>query len=223
MNNNTWDQLSTYFDTTKKAGLIPAGAADNILIAWPVITSFINKYLPSRKNEKALEYGCGTGGFANKLFQLGFSVTGIDTSRKMVKIAKKSYGKNIEFYTGDSSLLDKMAPFNIITSIMTLQFIEDVEKTIFEFSKALLQNGLLVFAVHNPDYMKGEVLTFDNGIKIPIYISTSSEYSKLAAKYGFKHLIEKYPPFTQEFITKYPEYSNIKDPEYLILGYKKIF
>ena len=38
---NPWDALSDYFDTTKAEDEIPAGAADNILIAWPLIFQFI--------------------------------------------------------------------------------------------------------------------------------------------------------------------------------------
>jgi|GEM_PF-4113028 len=68
----TWDALSQYFNTFKEDGSIEAGAADNILIAWPVLIEIINKFLPKFSSKKALDYGCGTGGFCNTLNNLGF-------------------------------------------------------------------------------------------------------------------------------------------------------
>lgn len=223
---NPWDLLSNYFDPNKSDSKIPSGVADNILIAWPVILLFIKKYFPKPNNEKALDYGCGTGGFANKLCQLGFNATGMDTSSEMISKAKKAHGNMAKFLVGNTSLLDDFGPFNLITSIMTLQFIKKIDRTISDLSKSLKLNGLLIFAVHNPEYknpkyIKDKALKLGNGITIPIYIRTANEYNKLAIKYGLEPILEEYPPFSEEFIAKYPEYSNEKVPEYLILGYKK--
>ncbi len=41
---NPWDRLSDFFDTSKDEDEIPAGAADNILIAWPVFFRFIEAH-----------------------------------------------------------------------------------------------------------------------------------------------------------------------------------
>lgn len=236
---NPWDLLSDYFDTSKNAQEIPSGAADNIFVAWPVFLQFIQTYSLSNKNQKVLDYGCGGGSFANKLRQLSFQVIGIDSSEDMIQIAKKSYGEDIKFYKGNITLLRTLNEFNIITSIMTLQFIKDIEKTISAFSQSILTNGLLIFAVHNPDFVKEGIkndeyekfdskinpkqitLQFENDVKIPIYIRTAEEYNALAKKYQLKPLLEDYPSFTQNFIEKYPEHAGYTNSEYLILGYKK--
>lgn len=218
---NPWDLLSVYFDTTQNEGDIPSGAADNIFIAWPVFLKFINKYIPLAENKKALDYGCGAGSFANKLYELGFKVTGIDSSSGMVQKAKKAYGKNISFSRGESTLLRSTGPFTLITSIMTLQFIEDVEETIADFANSLIKDGYLIFAVHNPNFIKGDILRFNDGLEVPIYIRTAEEYNAMAVKYKLQPLLEEYPSFTEEFIEKYPDYKDTKVAEYLILGFKK--
>ena len=68
----SWDKLANKFNTHKDDEIDP-GAADNIVIAWPVILSEINKNFKQNNNE-VLDYGCGTGGFSNKLNSLGFQL-----------------------------------------------------------------------------------------------------------------------------------------------------
>ena len=94
---NPWDIVSSYFNTTKEDTDIPSGAADNILIAWPVILDFIKKYEPEGKNLQLLEYGCGSGSFAHNLNEQGYNVTGVDSSEGMIKNANKAYGKEVKF------------------------------------------------------------------------------------------------------------------------------
>ena len=60
---NPWDRLSDYFDTSKDEDAIPAGAADNILIAWPVFFRFIADHVPDLSGKRVLDYGCGAGEF----------------------------------------------------------------------------------------------------------------------------------------------------------------
>lgn len=95
-----WDNLSEEFDTYKKD--LFSGAADNIYTIWPVMLDFINKNVLHKKiknNLRALDYGCGTGMFCNKLKSLGFDVVGIDISPKMISIARKH--SKIRFFIGD--------------------------------------------------------------------------------------------------------------------------
>ena len=61
MADNPWDRLSDYFDTSKDEDEIPAGAADNILIAWPVFFRFIADHVPDLSGQRVLDYGCGAG------------------------------------------------------------------------------------------------------------------------------------------------------------------
>ena len=68
---NPWDALSDFFDTSKVADEIPAGAADNILIAWPVIFQFLDAVAPAAAGRRAVDFGCGTGSFAHALHQHG--------------------------------------------------------------------------------------------------------------------------------------------------------
>ena len=218
---NPWDRLSDYFDTSKDEDAIPAGAADNILIAWPVFFRFIADHVPDLSGKRALDYGCGAGSFAHRLRDYGCHVTGVDASRAMIEKATRAYGDAVDFRVGDSAFLRALPPFALITSIMALQFVADIEPLLADFAAALDTSGCLVFAVHNPSYHSGETLRFSNGVAVPISIRGAAEYHAVARRAGFEPLLEEYPPFTEEFIARYPTYAGRAAPEYLILGYRK--
>ena len=75
--------------------------------------------------------------------------------------------------------------------------------------------------MHNPAYHRDETLRFSNGVAVPIFIRRAEAYNAIATRAGFVPLLEEYPPFTEEFIARYPTYAGRPAPEYLILGYRK--
>jgi SAM-dependent methyltransferase len=221
MPENPWDRLSEYFDTSKEENEIPAGAADNILIAWPVFFRFIADHVPNLHGKRALDYGCGAGSFAHGLRAYGCHVTGVDSSPAMIAKATRAYGDAVDFRVGDATLLRRLPPFALITSIMALQFVAEIEPLLAAFAAALDTGGHLIFAVHNPAYFSGETLRFSNGVAVPIFIRSAQEYNAVATRAGFAPLLEEYPPFTEDFVARYPTYAGRPAPEYLILGYRK--
>lgn len=108
---------------------------------------------------------------------------------------------------------------------MVLQFVEDVEKTLQNLSESLTNNGLIIFAVHRPEYLvKSKISTkmsFGYKNEVNIYKRSSEDYDKIFQTLGFKKMLQKEPKFTAEFVKKYnPQY--VTDvSEYLILGYQK--
>lgn len=219
--NHPWDALSDYFDTSKAADEIPAGAADNILIAWPVIFQFIATHISDLGGRRVLDYGCGVGTFADRLRASGGDITGIDLSPAMIAKARQAYGERVTFLCGDSRVLRTLPPFALITSIMALQFVADIDALLSDFAGALEPNGHLIFAVHNPAFFSGDEMRFDNGVAVPIFIRTADEHHAAAPRVGLDPLLEEYPPFTPEFLARYPSYAGKDAPEYLILGYRR--
>src|SRR3989338_1142779 len=215
---NPWDNLTEKFDTNKPADEINAAAADNIMVLWPPIINEINKNFPNKGGLTALDFGCGSGGFAEKLAEMGFDVLGVDSSEGMIETSRKNY-PDIKFEK------DITGEFNLITAIMVFQFINDVQTTLEKLIAALKQGGLLFFAVHNPEYVelskqsghyKDGVLNLD-GTEVPIYVRNANDYNEILTRWGMKKIYEDYPAFTQEYLAKYPsEITSVS--EYLLLG-----
>lgn len=218
---------------------------DNILVAWSPIVRTILKTFKNPKGKKALDFGCGVGEFCYKLHQLGFTVTGIDSSPRMIKKARKYLHKSVNLVIGDSSKIPQDSSFDFIASIQTFQFIENIKQTVNNLDRALNPNGIIVFATFNPKFaincIKEKVLLVDfdsdtkptkgtlqlGDIRIPTYIRTAKEYDELFFDLGYSKILEEYPPLTKGFLEKYPlrvppdKIAPAKDPEHMILGYKK--
>lgn len=61
--------------------------------------NFINNYFSTLriKNLKVLDFGCGNGYYSAKLADLGAIVTGLDTSKELIKLAKKNFSNKCNF------------------------------------------------------------------------------------------------------------------------------
>ena len=186
-----------------------------------MIFQFITTHGPALQGSRVLDYGCGAGSFAQRLHERGAHVTGIDPSPVMIAKAQDAYGADVDFLVGDSQLLRGMPPFALVTSIMALQFVADLPTLFGDLTQALVPGGHLIFAVHNPAFFQGEVLRFANGVEVPIFTRSAVDYHAVAEPAGLEPLLETYPPFTPQFLARYPSYAGRAAPEYLILGYRR--
>ena len=232
-----WNKLSKEFDTKNKDS-ISANVADNILFAYQPIISLIKKHFSQPTGLNALDYGCGTGDFCNALLPFGFNVTGVDFSPEMIKVARQN--SKAKFILGDIEKISELNDLDLITAIMVFQFIENIEESLKILTQKLKKNGLLAFAVHSPEYVtnclkyhirfddfdsdenptKG-VIKINNEESIPIYIRKAEEYNRILLSLGFKNIMEQYPPFTKEFLQKYPKKGPTDKPEFMILSYSR--
>ncbi len=219
-----WDDVVDKFDTYKDE--LYYGAADNIETVWPVVLDFIKNKIHISHGIKALDFGCGTGMFCRELQSLGFESFGIDVSPEMIRVGKEHLGQDSHLYVGDTSLAksltEKEGAFDLIVSIMVLQFIED--QKIQELGRALKKGGYCILVNHNPLHLKarGFTDTFTLGgtdTTIPLYQRSAEDYDALLAPLGFKRIFETYATESPEFLKKYNLVRPSDDPKYLVLAY----
>jgi len=112
----------------------------------------IGRYLPSSANGKRLlEVGCGTGHWSRFFSEYGFEVTGVDTSERMINIARNKNIPNTSFQIADGHHLPfKNGSFNITAAITALEFVSDAEAVIREMIRCTRQpRGQLLVGVLN--------------------------------------------------------------------------
>lgn len=237
---NPWNNLSDRFNVHCREGDIPAAAADNILIAWPALFRGIEKVQPNGNGLRALDFGCGAGLLAQKLRLLGYASVGCDTSDKMIDVAQTNLPQ-IPFYMAGVQEVAGLgeAPFALIVSVMVFQFIPDIDACFAALDKAIAPNGVLAFAVFNPDYVCancGEGMPFRKltkpcegadylltlgGPSVPVYLRVQEEYARLFEANGYRSVHVEYPPFTPEFQAKFPDIVDRTHSEYLVMVWQK--
>lgn len=246
MTQSFWNKSVHYFNPTLGGNDFHKGIADNVLIAWPVMMDFAEKFTPQKEMRRVLDYGCGPGDLCHRLSAKNFDVTGIDFSEAMIEIAKKKYGKEISFYLGDSKKAKEIAAkngkFDCVLASMVFQFIENIEEVATDITNSLSEDGVLCFAVHHRDWIQACMDTHNPlsqqppnttgidqlmielmpGQSVKTFNRSAETYNKLFGKLGFKKILEEYPPFTPEWIEKYHDNDEPVDiPQFMILGYKK--
>lgn len=236
-----WNKLTHIFSDPGGIDRVPPGCADNILIAWPSMLHMIQEAFKELRGLKALDIGCGAGYFCNKLRSLGLEVTGVDTSEAMINIAGQHLPQDITLIAGGLDSIQSAEAYELVTAVMVFQFIEDIEGMLTRVDYVLKPFGLLVFAVFNPLFVasridKGSIFKdFDStekprrgimelseGVRIPVFTRSAAEYTKLLENMGYQRTALDCPPFTEDFCENYPmDYPSV-DPEFLILGFRKM-
>lgn len=147
---------------TKKYG--HTGWSDNFIYAYDQQAKLlaVERVLSSLTcNESvALDFGTGSGDFANFLSKYFNRVIAFDISDTVIEIAKRRYGnvKNIEFHSGDNiEEIGILQPVDLILSVGVLDSIMDdfeLTKALGHFQNILREDGIVIAFECALDYEK---------------------------------------------------------------------
>ncbi|MGV1099580.1 class I SAM-dependent methyltransferase [Thiovibrio sp. JS02] len=231
---NQWNQLTDIFGRGWDQDTIPECAADNICIAWPSLIACIDRAFAGRFSGKALDFGCGGGLFCRKLHEMGFAVTGYDEAAELLESARRNTPPEVTL-TASGAEAARNGKYELITSIMVLQFIADIDSTTERIASLLKPGALTVHAVFNPEFLKANsgsrvfsgfssggagFMELKEGIRIPVHNRTAAEYRRIFAKYGCEEVYLDYPPFSEEFLDQYRMPFATEQPEYLVQAFR---
>lgn len=125
------------------------GLTANDLIETPQLFQLIKDV----KNKSILDLGCGTGGNAKKLIELGAKkVLAIDLSRKMIAKANQENGhENICYQVMSMNEIDKIEDkFDLIVSSLAIHYIEDYDGLCKKVYSLLNDGGEFIFSHGHP-------------------------------------------------------------------------
>ena len=127
------------------------------------ITSMIKQHFKIKSEEtnflkglNILDIGCGGGLISEPMARLGGAVTGIDASKKNIKVAKLHSEKNkikINYLNKSPEKLDNKEKFDIILNLEIVEHVDNVNLYINSCYNLLKKNGLMFTATLNRSLM----------------------------------------------------------------------
>ncbi len=134
-----WDKMANNYDQEEKKDEP----------TYMKIIEKTKKYL--RISDIVLDYGCGTGLISNEIADNVKVIHAIDTSSKMIEIAKrKADGRKIENIDYEhSTIFDeryKRGSFDVIFVFSILHLLEDTHKVMQRINELLKPGGLIISA-----------------------------------------------------------------------------
>jgi SAM-dependent methyltransferase len=124
--------------------------------------NWISKIAPSSQYKFLLDLGCGPGLYAERFSRVGYSVTGVDFSKRSIAYAKEQTllnKSNIEYHYQNYLAIDYKEQFDVITLIYcdyAALSIRDRLILLRKVYQALKPNGKFIFDVFTPLMRKNE-------------------------------------------------------------------
>jgi ubiquinone/menaquinone biosynthesis C-methylase UbiE len=140
----------------------------------------MKKLLPDIKGKRVLCIGCGTGEECQYILKKGAkSVMGIDISKKVIDIARKSF-KKIEFKLMDMEKLDfSQSSFDVVYSSLALHYLKDWRAIFSEINRVLVPNGYFLFSTHHPVYWSSKKIKKNGFKKVQLGFQTSDNLNSV--------------------------------------------
>ncbi|MBR1742576.1 MAG: class I SAM-dependent methyltransferase [Lachnospiraceae bacterium] len=121
----------------------------NDVIETPIILGM----MPDLMDKKVLDIGCGMGQHAMQYIKMGAkSVLGIDISEKMLAFAKENNSAENIIYRrlAFEDLEEITETFDVITSSLAFDYVQDFGKLMKKIYNLLNVNGKIVFSMSHP-------------------------------------------------------------------------
>jgi SAM-dependent methyltransferase len=101
---------------------------------------------------RILDVGCGAGPLAAALRERGAVVTGLDSSAKMLELARTRLGEDADLHLADlsSALPFPDGAFDDVVAALVLHYLEDWTAPLAELRRVLAPGGRLLIAVDHP-------------------------------------------------------------------------
>lgn len=163
-----WDKI---YQKYQKGGEVWASLGDDI---HGLFTPFFKKTKFERKS--VLDLGCGDGKYLKFLQDVGFSVSGIDSSPAAIKMARKALGRTAELQT-KNIYTAPLAPkkYDLVISVAAIQHgtKSSIKQLVDRIYKSLVSEGKIFITFPRSTSLKrwatfGKTKEIDPGTYIPL-------------------------------------------------------
>ncbi|MFH1802027.1 MAG: class I SAM-dependent methyltransferase [archaeon] len=139
-----YDNLAqSYHDLRTKD--CPHGWFYNEFLEMPTMLELLGRI----KGKKILDFGCGSGIYAEILTKKGAKVKGFDISKQMLAIAKQK-NPELDLRHGSGYKIPFKEKFDIVISSLVVHYLNDWNKMLKEIKRVLKRGGLFILSTGNP-------------------------------------------------------------------------
>lgn len=193
---------------------VAENAAHNAYLEFPTVTALV----PDVEGSRVLDAGCGAGRYAEWLLSEGADVVGCDASQEMVEQARERLGNEVSVHHADLTEGLGFAADNSLDGIVcagVLDYVEDWQQPLAEFTRVLRPDGFLVASVGHPasdvnleaasSYFEIELREPEFDVGAPLYRRPIEEIVGPLLNAGFRLSGLREPQPTEEFRGVAPE------------------
>ena len=147
--------MNQIFEKEAKSWWNPEGPFKLLHKMNPLRLDYLLRELPQEKSSlKALDFGCGGGLITIPLARLGMAVTGLDSSKEAIEIAKIETEKAqllVQYSNYELNTFQKKnkSKFDLITAFEVFEHLEDYKVTLLQLASLLKPGGLLIISTIN--------------------------------------------------------------------------
>ena len=139
-----WDQAAQWYDS-----LVGVKGSD---FQKDIIMPGAFQILDLKKGQQVLDLACGQGVFSRYLYQKGMRVTGLDSSRELIRYAVKRSDLAIKYEEGDAGdpQILKGRKFDAVACLLAIQNMETIDAMLQNVHRWLEPSGRLVLVMTHP-------------------------------------------------------------------------
>ncbi|NHI84265.1 MAG: class I SAM-dependent methyltransferase [Candidatus Thorarchaeota archaeon] len=134
-----------------------------------ILVPCLDRMIGDVTGKDLLDAGCGEGYLSRRYAKKGASVTGVDISRKLIKLCNFHTIGNARYHVGNICALDESyeSSFDIALCNLVLLNVPCLDDALKGFHRVLRENGILVFSVVHPAFNFYGPGTWEMGKKDP--------------------------------------------------------
>ena len=156
------------------------------------------EYISSRleiKNKKILDIGCGGGILSEELSKMGAKVTGIDSSKKSINIAKKhAKEQDLEIEYINGSILDasNLGSFDCIICFEMIEHVDDPKKLIEKIGTISQKRSNLFMSTINRNLKSFVFAKIFAEYVLNVVPKGTHQYAKFITPYELNNMLEQH-------------------------------